>query len=242
MIKLIKIFSLGIAFSTLAKSLPVYPQNTQEQVAPIAPSVLAEIRKAPFSQLFTVEDFDGDRAYVIKDRDFKGSNSDFNVITLWGDVPDRDIFQVIIRYCLNNRDLAGEQASLTQLIIADGEEILLDLTNPVAATRANFRQLSSSQVFVRSRNDPFGDPFMNPFQFHGTTTMATYVPPVECSFGGSRFDLSEVREAIANLPDKTLDLRLFFSNGVVETWRLGRGTVQQLQQLPTILHRQDSAP
>ncbi len=222
-----------LAIGLMPLSVPVIAQNTQDQVAPLAPSVLREIRNAPFSQVFALENVNGDRAYAVKDRDFRGSNSDFSVITLWGDIPEQNILQLIVRYCLPNLTLGREQAYLSELMIIDGDKVLLTLNQEIARTRANPRQLSTSEFVPTFFNDPFSDPFLNPFYFQHSSFPAS-VAPVQCSFGGNRFDLTEFTDLISQFPEKTLTLRLIFSNGVVENWRLGRRTVQQIKQLPSL--------
>ncbi|TVQ43938.1 MAG: hypothetical protein EA365_11410 [Gloeocapsa sp. DLM2.Bin57] len=223
-----------LAFSLIPITIPVLAQNTQDQVAPLDPFVLTEIRDAPFSEIFTIEDINGDRAYLIKDRDFLPSNNNFSVITLWGDIPEQNILQVIVRYCLPNLTLGTEEAYLSELIILDGDEVLLTLNHEIARTLANPRRISPSQRIPTFLNNPFDDPFFNPFYLEQSSTPATIPSPVECSFGGNRFDLTEFKDVIAQLPEQTLTLRLVFSNGVVENWRLGRKTVQQLPKLPSI--------
>lgn len=224
----------AVSIASLPFNVPLKAQNTQDQVAPLSPSVLAEIREAPYSEIFTLEDIDGSLAYAVKDRDYEPGNQDISIITLWGDIPEENVLQLIVRYCLNNRDLSTEEAHLAEFIVADGDQVLFKLDHEIAGTVATRRELSAPQFVPRYYSDPFYDPYWNPFYFQYSYSSASYIPPVECSFGGSRFDLTEVSEAIAQLPEKTLDIRLVFSNGIVENWRLGKKTIQQLKQLPSI--------
>jgi hypothetical protein len=43
-----------------------------------------------------------------------------------------------------------------------------------------------------------------------------------------------VQTAISQLPSKTLNVDLLFSNGQVETWRLGQGSVEAIKTLPSL--------
>jgi len=227
-----KIFKILVILGIIAT--PVQAQDTREEVAPLDPNVLAEIRKAPFSELFVLENVNGEQAYAVKDKDYLGRNNELSVITLWGSVPAKNVLQVIVRYCLPNSDIASEEAHLTQLIIADGDQVLFTLNQEIAGSSASVREVTPSQSVPVYFADPFYDSYMNPFYYQHSYASATYIPPVECSFGGSRFDLNPVKEAIAQLPDKTLDMRLVFSNGIVENWQLGKKTVEQIKQLPSI--------
>jgi hypothetical protein len=50
----------------------------------------------------------------------------------------------------------------------------------------------------------------------------------------SRFDISQLTDQIAQLPNKTLQVQLLFSNGETKNWQLGGGTVQALKDLLAI--------
>lgn len=225
---------LAITIGAIFNIVPTQAQNTQDQVAPLDPTVLSEIRKAPFSELFSLESVNGDRAYAVKDRDFRSDNKEMSVTTLWGDIPEQNVLQLIVRYCIPNLTLANEQAYLAELIVADGDQVLFSLNQDIARTQANPRQVSTPQHVPTYFNNPFYDPYFNPFYFDHSYSPASTISALECSFGGNRFDLTQVKDAIAQLPDRTLDLRLVFSNGVVENWRLGKKTIQQIKQLPSI--------
>jgi hypothetical protein len=61
-----------------------------------------------------------------------------------------------------------------------------------------------------------------------------YEPPLIAETGLSEFDISQLAGTIAQLPNQTLQMRLYFSDGETQTWHLGKGTVEALKQLVAI--------
>ncbi|MBD2100329.1 hypothetical protein [Leptolyngbya sp. FACHB-261] len=62
------------------------------------------------------------------------------------------------------------------------------------------------------------------------------MPAAICSIGSSRFDISQLTGAISQLPARTLQVKLIFSNGTTSQWGLGHETVQALENLITLRH------
>lgn len=221
--------SLGIgAMATLA-------QSTSEIIQQIPPSVLAEIREGPFSRTFPLAD---GAAYAIKDKDYQPSQPEMGVFTLWADVPDRERLQMVMKYCVPNTAIARAAATLTAVTLMDGDTELVVIDAVIDATPSNLNEVQPERVSNVSTSfyyDPFYTPYYySPFSFGLSYSPPVYVPAVDCSGGLARFDLLPVQDALAQLPNQTLRLRLLFSDGNTEYWNLGGGTVSALKELPTI--------
>jgi hypothetical protein len=201
----------------------------------LLPSVLAEIREAPFSELFTVADGKG---YAVKDQDYLASEPYMGFFSLWANVPDRDILGVAVRYCFEDTALAQADAELVQMTLSEGETPLVTIDTLIKTEPAELNEIRPPQqtnVSTSFYYDPFYDPFYySPFSFGVSYSPSTYIPGVECSEGSAIFDLTPVQAAIATLPDTTLQVRLLFSNGATEYWQLGGGTVSELKNLPSL--------
>ena len=218
------------------QSAPSYAQpSIQERILPLPPSVLAAIWEAPFSEVFTVQNADNDTAYGVKDKDYSPREPQIGFFSLWGDVPAQNRLQVAAKYCFPNREIAQSNAYLAEIVLLDDGEPLVTIDQEIVLTRAEVSEIQPAQ-YVRTYygSNHFYDPFWNPYYLSPPSISATYVPAIECSLGGARFDLMPVRDALAQLPDKRLQIKLIFNNGLVENWHLGRGTVRALKELPTI--------
>jgi hypothetical protein len=201
----------------------------------IPPSVLAEIREAPFSELFTVAEGKG---YAVKDQDYNSAEPDIGFFSLWANVPEEERLGVAVKYCFEDTDLARADAELVEMQLLDGDTELVTIDQVVEARPSYLNEVrppSSSPVRTSFYYDPFYDPFYySPFSFGVSYAPSTYIAGVECSMGLALFDLTPVQAELAALPDKTLRVRLLFSNGATEYWGLGAGTVSALKELPTI--------
>lgn len=235
---------LGWGFGALLQPASVRAQSNVErellqEVLPLGSDVLAAIRKAPYSQLFSVTLDNGATGYGVKDRDFSAKYNDVGFYSLWGDMPEQNLLQAAVFYCFRNPDLAD--AELEKVILMDGDRPLVTLEQSTIATPAQTVEVVPERYEPIVYSDPFDDPFWGFIydrrgRWHYRHIRTIHVPAVECSMGASRFDLLPVKEAISQLPEQTLNVQLIFSNGFVENWRLGRKTVQQLQNLPTLRH------
>jgi hypothetical protein len=229
--------SLVIAGTTVvtffANSLDAQQSSStaEEPTEQLSPQVLEKIREAPFSELFTVGS-----AQAVKDRDYKASQSEIGFFSLWADIPERDFLQVAVQYCLTDRKIADSNAYLAEIILMDGDRELVTIDKAIKERVAQSKTVESGEYVPTTFlvTNPYYDSFWAPsWNSYGYAT-ASYIPPVECSFGRSRFDLTPVKEAIAQLPNKTLDVKLLFNNGMSEKWRLGSKTVEVLMEFPTI--------
>jgi len=221
------------------KQLSVHSQgNLQETILPgVAPSVLTAIREAPYSETFRIDTPKAGVAFGIKDRDYKASNDEISVLSLWADAPEIELLQVALRYCLPEQKLALSNAYLVEIQLSLKDELLVTIDQPAVSTRAALYEVAPARYvpndYVYAYN-AYRDSFWNPYSYITSYRTSTYVPAVNCSLGGSRFDLNPVKDAIATLPNQTLNMRLVFSNGMTADWRLGKGTVAALKELPTI--------
>ncbi|MEL6555656.1 MAG: hypothetical protein AAFQ63_19670 [Cyanobacteria bacterium J06621_11] len=244
---------------TLGQMSPGYTQqaHTQQSAQPLAqrnvedellnevldappPEILATIREAPFSEVFTIEIPDNEPGYAIKDKDYNPNYKSVGLYTLWGDIPVLDMLQVSVFYCFRNPALANAQ--LEKMTLLDGDQELVTIDQKIVTTETEDVEVTPEHY----ETDPFfTDPFDSPYwgggyyglgrsPFPTRTVRSVYVPAENCSVGGGRFDLAPVRSEIAQLPNKTLDVRLLFSNGRTERWRLGGGTVEQMKTFPTL--------
>ncbi|MEM6256496.1 MAG: hypothetical protein AAF821_26605 [Cyanobacteria bacterium P01_D01_bin.156] len=203
----------------------------QRVLPPTDAEGLAAIREAPLSEQFIIPVQEGIEVYAVKDKDFDPNYENVGFYSLWGSLPDYGILQTSIFYCFRNSSIDG--AELEKVTLMDDEEVLLTIDQKFVTTEAESVELIPEHYETIPYADPFYDPFWGrvgniPYGI----ARNVYVPAVNCSVGGSRFDLMSVKDKIAELPDTTLDVRLLFSNGIVESWRLGKGTVREIKALP----------
>ena len=216
--------------------LPSFAQTeTTEAPLQIPAAALAEIREAPFSELFVLGD---DQAYAIKDQDYNSAEPDIGFFSLWGDMPANDRLGVVVKYCFEDTSLANVSAELVEMQLMDGDTSLVTIDQVIDSRPAylyEIRPARQSNLSSSFYYDPFYDPYYYaPFRLGFSYAPTTYIPGVECSTGLAFFDLAPVQSEIAALPEQTLRVRLLFSNGATEYWRLGGGTVSELKRLPTI--------
>lgn len=219
----------------LAPEADLTPEPDPDFSVEVLPAVLAEIREAPFSELFTVADGEG---YAVKDQDYLSSEPYMGFFSLWANVPDQDLLGVAVRYCFEDTDLAQANAELVQMTLSDGDTPLVTIDQVVKTEAAELNEIRpprQTNVTTSFYYDPFYDPFYySPFSFGVSYAPSTYIPGVECSEGSALFNLAPVQAELVNLPDKTLQVRLLFSNGATEYWQLGKGTVSEMKNLPSL--------
>ncbi|NMF82097.1 hypothetical protein [Nodosilinea sp. P-1105] len=201
----------------------------------IPPKVLAEIRQGPFSQTISLAD---GVAFAIKDKDYVPSMPAMGVFSLWADVPDWQRLEMVMKYCVSNLQIVHNQASLVEVELLAGDTSLATLDQVLESGPARISEVEPPQV-SSVNTAVYYDPFYNtyfasPFTFGVAYAPMVTLPAVDCSAGTTRFDLMPVREALATLPSQTLTMRLLFSDGNTENWRLGRGTVNALKELPSV--------
>jgi len=228
----------GAAIAMPVKTLPGYAQpstNPGNESFNVPPQVLAEIREAPFSELFAVAD---GAAFGVKDKDYNPSEPTVGVFSLWADVPEQDRMEMVMKYCVENTEIARAGASLVEVSLLDGGETLVTIGDVVEAGTAQINQVQpprTTGVGTSFYYDPFYNPYYySPFSFGISYSPTVQLPPVDCSAGLSRFDIQPVRQALAQLPANTLRMRLLFSDGNTEYWQLGGGTVNAIQQMPSL--------
>jgi hypothetical protein len=224
-------------FTSLTLMALISPSPAQsdviEAILPASPSVLAAIQAAPFSELFSVTTATGEVGYGVKDQDFDPAYDLVGFYSLWADVPEQGLLQAAVMYCILDPDLAGEE--LVEISLMADDETLVSLTEQVVATNTQDFEVSPQET-VTTYADPYYSPYWGAsyYGLGGSTFTTSYVPAVDCSLGGARFDLLPVQAAIAQLPTQTLDVALLFSNGQTEMWRLGEGSVAAIKKLPSL--------
>ncbi|MGF1458446.1 MAG: hypothetical protein ACFBSG_05405 [Leptolyngbyaceae cyanobacterium] len=213
--------------------------STEGSQLKISPAALAEIREAPFSELFIIGD---NAAYAVKDQDYNPAEPDLGLFTLWGNVPARDALGVAVKYCFEDTQLAAAGAELVEMQLMDGDATLATIDEVVTSRASYLNEIRPPRVSNVSSSfyfDPFYDPFYySPFSVGFSYAPPSYIPGVECSTGTVLFDLTPVQAEIAALPEQTLKVRLLFNNGQTEFWQLGGQTVRELKRLPTIESQQ----
>ena len=234
--------------TALGQIAPTYAQQLAQrnvedelinEVVEAPPEVLAAIREAPFSEVFDLNIPTGEPGYAIKDKDYNPRYDGVGLYTLWGDVPERDILQLSVFYCFRNRAL--ENAELEKVTLLDGDQELVTIEQKIVTTQAE--EVETTPAYYETTTF-FSDPFYSPYwgggyyrrssPFSRRTVQSTYDPAENCSVGGGRFDLMPARDALAQLPNKTLNVKLLFSNGRTENWRLGGGTVERMKEFPSL--------
>ena len=223
------------SFAVFCTTAVFQPASVRAVEIPTTPT---SISKAPYSRLF----FTGS-AYAVKDHDFKGDDRVIGFSTIWIKNPTQGGFQLGVRYCLPDESLADSGTYLNSMVLMNNNQPLVTINKGVRARPAQLKILRPSYY---SYADVIGDPFWENSLFYDDTSPfwddfgdiayapPVYIPPVSCSAGGSRFDISQLAGTIAQLPPKTLQVKLVFSNGATSNWRLGEKTVQALKDLVTI--------
>lgn len=213
------------------------------------PTTPTPISKAPYSRVF----FTGS-AYAVKDHDFKGDDPSIGFSTVWIENLTKGRFHVGVRYCLSDNSLANSGNSLSSIVLMNKNQPLLKIDQLIKATSVQEKVLSPG-YYTTGLGDPFWnndvfysgiDPFWGDWDNFDDPVVAgpayippaVYVPAATCSAGSSRFDISQLASAIAQLPPKTLQVKLVFNNGATSQWRLGDKTVQALKDLITLRQTQ----
>ncbi len=193
-------------------------------------TTVTSINNAPYSQLF----YTGS-VYAVRDHDFEGSEPKIGVSTLWIKNPVNNELSLRVRYCLPATSSVGLNALLTKLVLLNNNQPLVTIEQPVKAIPSYQRVVQSASVvpgvgFWDSNtdwgDDDFWDGISAPFWSEAMT-----IPPLNCIAGSSRFDLTPLASAIAQLPSQTLQMKLIFSNDTSSQWRLGQKTVQSLKEM-----------
>lgn len=206
-------------------------------IAPVyaadVPVKSVSIDQAPYSKLI----FTGS-VYAVKDKDYAPSNSSLGFFSVWSKNPVNNDIQVGVRYHLQDKYLQEPETYLTSMTLLNHNQPLLKINQVIKKDDTKQETLQSdyyqTSVFA---TDPFwieSDPFLYPTYDGWYNEPLVYVPTTHDYTGFTRFDVSGLAGAIAQLPNQTLDVQLTFNNGETEHWRLGQGTVQALKQLVEI--------
>ncbi len=201
------------------------------------PTTAISIKQAPYSQVF----FTGS-IYAVKDKDYESSEPSVGFFSLWSKNPTNNRLQVAVQYCLPTHALAGSGAHLTGMTLLDKKQPLVTINQGVRENTAQLRLVKPGYYIpfydsFYAIEDPFDDPFRNPLERD-----LDYIPAVTCSAGSNKFDLTKLAGALAQLPNQTLQVKLVFSNGQIQNWHLGKGTVQAIKDLLAIRQTLSNSP
>ena len=231
---IVSLITTGL-FTGLKPLITHAQEDPVKVILPVAPTILKTIREAPYSEMFTINTTKSGLAYGVKERDYQGSNDSIGVYSLWADAPEADLLLVAILYCLPDEAIARSNAHLVSIELSADGKSLVTIDQPAVSTQSTLNEVTpAQQVSSYYYSNYYYDPFWSPGYFGSPYRTSTYIPAVNCSYGGSRLDLSPVKNAIASLPNQSLDLELLFSNGMTAKWRLGQHTVAALKELPSI--------
>ncbi|MBW4444703.1 MAG: hypothetical protein KME10_26585 [Plectolyngbya sp. WJT66-NPBG17] len=191
------------------------------------------IQHAPYSQVF----YTGS-VYAVKDQDYQPSNPKLGFFSVWSKNPAKNNLRVSVRYCLKDQALSDPGNGLTQMTVLNNNQPLL-IINRVVAEKPAHEKETSPGYYERSDLqdfDWFDDPFTweLPYDEDLDSFSPIYSPPTFCNACLTQFEISPLKNEIAQLPDQTLQVQLSFSNGENQIWHLGRGTVQALKRLVAI--------
>jgi len=194
------------------------------------PLTATSSKNAPFSQVF----FTGS-VYAVKDKDYKSSEPSIGFFSLWSENPTDKQLLVAVQYCLSAHSLTESNAHLTAMILLDNNQPLLTINQSIRENAARLR-LVQPRHYSPSHGigDPFDDQFLNPLDEELDYGSGLRIPAVTCSAGSNIFDFTKLAGAIAQLPNRTLQVKLVFSNGEVQNWHLGKKTVQAIKDLLAI--------
>ena len=203
------------------------------------PTTTTSIKKAPFSQVF----FTGS-VYAVKDKDYESSEPFIGFFSFWSENPTNNHLLVSVRYCLPADSLTEANTGLTAIALLQNNHPLVTINQSVAENPARLILVrpgyySPSHGF----GDPFDDQFLNPLDENLDYNLGGIrIPTVTCNAGSNKFDLTKLAGAIAQLPNRTLQVKLMFSDGKSQNWHLGKATVQAIKDLVVIHQRLMNSP
>ncbi|MBV8882727.1 MAG: hypothetical protein JO235_01820 [Chroococcidiopsidaceae cyanobacterium CP_BM_RX_35] len=194
------------------------------------PTTPISFKQAPFSQVF----FTGS-VYAVKDKDYEPSEPSIGFFSLWSTNPTNNQLIVAARYCLPTYSLTATNARLSAITLLDKKQPLVTIDQSIAENPAQLREIQPSyNTPPHGFGDPFDDQFLNPLDENFDYAFGVHLPAVTCSAGGNKFDLTKLVDALAQLPNQTLEVKLVFSDGETQNWHLGKTTVKAIKDLLAI--------
>ncbi|MBV9387696.1 MAG: hypothetical protein JOZ78_14845 [Chroococcidiopsidaceae cyanobacterium CP_BM_ER_R8_30] len=211
------------------KVLPKAPSGSCVDCVNI-PTTPISLKQAPFSRVF----FTGS-VYAVKDKDYEPSEPSFGFFSLWSVNPTDNQLLVAARYCLPTNSLSAASARLSAITLLDKKQPLLTIDQSIAENPAQLREIQPGyNTPSHGFGDPFDDQFLNPLDENFDYAFGVHLPAVTCSAGSDRFNLTKLTDALAQLPNKTLQVKLVFSDGETQNWHLGKETVKAIKDLLAI--------
>ncbi|AGY59833.1 hypothetical protein [Gloeobacter kilaueensis] len=186
-------------------------------------------------------------AYVIRDKDYNPQQPQSGFFTTWiYNARAAAPLQVRANFCVPEKSIAdAPPAQLENIDLLDSGKLLVRIDKSLAATPANVRVVQPGYYTGGSRIGPVYDgfaywggrpywrsPYWGGYAYDYTPPL--YHPPVSCATGSAAFDLQSEIPALTKLPEKTLAVRLQFSDGETSNWHLGADTVRELKRLIAI--------
>lgn len=200
------------------------------ELTAIAFTTATPVKQAPFSKVF----FTGS-VYAVKDKDYEPSEPSIGFFSLWSKDPTNNYLQVTVQYCLPTNSLTAADAHLTAIVLLNNKQPLITIDRSVAESQAQLRLVEPGYYnSPHGFGDPFDDQFLNPLDERLDNVFGVHLPTVTCIAGSNQFDLTKLTDAIAQLPNRTLQVKLVFSDGATQNWHLGKATVQAIKNLLAI--------
>ncbi|MBW4540423.1 MAG: hypothetical protein KME43_14950 [Myxacorys chilensis ATA2-1-KO14] len=229
----LQIIPIQLSSIVVASSLAVASNAIVPTADAADPSTATSIQQAPYSQVF----YTGS-VYAVKDRDYKASNPKLGFFSVWSKNPANNDLRVSVHYCLKDQALSESGSDLTRMKLLNNRQSLLTINQVIAEKPVYEKEISPG--YYEQPNfeafDWFDDPFSWDLPYDGDfdSFAPVYSSPAFCNAGFTQFEISSLKNEIAQLPNQTLQVQLSFSNGETQTWQLGQGTVQALKKLATI--------
>jgi len=195
----------------------------------VVPTNATSVKKAPFSQVF----FTGS-VYAVKDKDYESDQPSIGFFSVWRENPTNNQLSVAVQYCLPPTSSTELDTHLNAITLLDHNQPLVTINQIVAEDTARLRLVQPGYYTpYHGFGDPFDDQFLNPLD-ENVDPYGIRLPTVTCNAGSNQFDLTKLASAIAQLPNRTLQVKLVFSNGEIQNWHLGKATVQAIKNLLAI--------
>lgn len=224
------------SFLWIAAAAPASAQLPRQTVRELELTV----DRAPYNQLVR-----SGRLYLVKDRDFDREWPQQGIRTAWLYVPPRDEapdrLELRADYCLKGLAAATTNTYLQRIDLIEGERVLVSMEDGIGAQAAADPVLAP-QAYAQNPYDTrqvASGVFVYPPRYYYSYPFPTYHLNEDCASDLAGFDLAPIANALARLPEKSLGLRLHFSNGLVSNWGINGTTIQALKRLLQV--RRDNA-
>jgi hypothetical protein len=187
----------------------------------------------PFNQMVRVGP-----AFIVKGVDYNPIWPRHGIRTAWLSVPEQNgRLELRTRYCLVALAQAAPDTFLQRIDIADGERVLVSLRDGLGALVTEdeiLAQIDYEDVSNDTARQIASGSFAYPPRYLTNFPFPTYHPVENCASDHAGFDLRAVASQLAELPQRTLTLRLHFSNGLVNILGINGRTIAEVQKMLTL--------